>query len=153
MTHSLGNCQQFIHRNFQAKNYVELPRRFLEEVISITSVFIYKMGLVNSSQEEYLSVHHAQPLVSCIQPGLVICFTIDNMHVLMLFSRNIPPLPSPTESKSLFCTSVSLFVLHIGLSLPSFQISYICEGSGRERWEGGLGWGIHVNPWLIHVNV
>ena len=23
----------------------------------------------------------------------------------------------------------------------------------RERWEGGSGWGIHVNPWLIHVNV
>ena len=21
------------------------------------------------------------------------------------------------------------------------------------RWEGGLGWGIHVNPWLIHVSV
>ena len=23
----------------------------------------------------------------------------------------------------------------------------------RGRWEGGLGWGIHVNPWLIQVNV
>ena len=23
----------------------------------------------------------------------------------------------------------------------------------RGRWEGGLGWGIHVYPWLIHVNV
>ena len=23
----------------------------------------------------------------------------------------------------------------------------------RGRWEGGLGWGIHVNPWLIHVTV
>ena len=23
----------------------------------------------------------------------------------------------------------------------------------RGRWEGGLGWGILVNPWLIHVNV
>ena len=23
----------------------------------------------------------------------------------------------------------------------------------RGRWEGGPGWGIHVNPWLIHVNV
>ena len=23
----------------------------------------------------------------------------------------------------------------------------------RGRWEGGTGWGIHVNPWLIHVNV
>ena len=21
------------------------------------------------------------------------------------------------------------------------------------RWEGGLEWGKHVNPWLIHVNV
>ena len=23
----------------------------------------------------------------------------------------------------------------------------------RGRWEGWLGWGIHVTPWLIHVNV
>ena len=23
----------------------------------------------------------------------------------------------------------------------------------RGRWEGGLGWGIHITPWLIHVNV
>ena len=23
----------------------------------------------------------------------------------------------------------------------------------RGRWEGGSGWGIHVNPWPIHVNV
>ena len=23
----------------------------------------------------------------------------------------------------------------------------------RGRWEGGSGWGIHINPWLIHVNV
>ena len=31
-------------------------------------------------------VHQVRALVSCIQPGLVICFTIDNIHVLMLFS-------------------------------------------------------------------
>ena len=53
-------------------------------------------------------VHQAWALVSCIQPGLVICFTLDNTHVLMLFSQNVPPSPSPTESKGLFCTSVSL---------------------------------------------
>ena len=58
-------------------------------------------------------VHQARALVSCIQPGLVICFTLDNIHVSMLFSRNIPPSPSPTESKSLFCTSVSLFLFCI----------------------------------------
>ena len=28
------------------------------------------------------------------------------------------------------------------------------RGMGWEgRWEGGSGWGTHVNPWLIHVNV
>ena len=30
------------------------------------------------------------------------------------------------------------------------------QRDGREaggRREGGLGWGTHVNPWLIHVNV
>ena len=58
-------------------------------------------------------VHQARALVSCIQPGLVICFTLDNTHVSMLFSRNIPPSSSPTESKSLFYTSVSLFLFCI----------------------------------------
>ena len=23
----------------------------------------------------------------------------------------------------------------------------------RGRWEGGVGWGTHVNPWLFHSNV
>ena len=48
--------------------------------------------------------------VSCIKLGLVICFTYDNIHVSMLFSQIIPPLPSPTESKRLFYTSVSLLL-------------------------------------------
>ena len=30
--------------------------------------------------------HQVRALVSCIQPGLVICFTLDNIHVSMLFS-------------------------------------------------------------------
>ena len=51
--------------------------------------------------------------VSCIKPGLAICFTYDNIHVSMLFSQIIPPSPSPTESKRLFYTSVSLLLSHI----------------------------------------
>ena len=65
-------------------------------------------------------VHQPWALVSCIQPGLVICFTLNNMHVLILFSHNIPPSSSPTESQSRFCSCVSFSVLHIGLFLPSF---------------------------------
>ena len=46
-------------------------------------------------------VHQPWTLVSYIQPGLMICFTLDSIFVSLLFSQNIPPSPSPTESKSL----------------------------------------------------
>ena len=45
--------------------------------------------------------------VSCIEPGLAICFLYDIIHVSMQFSQIIAPSPSPTESKRLFYTSVS----------------------------------------------
>ena len=48
--------------------------------------------------------------VSCIRPGLGICFTYDNIHVSMLFSQIIPLSPSLTESKRLFYTSVSFLL-------------------------------------------
>ena len=51
--------------------------------------------------------------VSCIEPGLAVRFTCDNLHVSMPFSHIIPPSPSPTDSKRLFSTSVSLLLSHI----------------------------------------
>ena len=77
--------------------------------------------------------HQARAFVSCIQPGLVICFILDNIHVSMLFSRNIPPSPSPTESKILFCTSVSLLLFciwgyHYHLSKFHIYALVYCNG-------------------------
>ena len=51
--------------------------------------------------------------VSCIEPRLAIHFLHDSIHVSMPFSQIIPPFPSPTESKSLFFTSVSLLLSRI----------------------------------------
>ena len=48
--------------------------------------------------------------VSCIDPGLATRFIHDILHVSMPFSQIFPPSPSPTESKRLFYTSVSLLL-------------------------------------------
>ena len=70
--------------------------------------------------------------VTCIEPGLAICFTYDKLHVSMPFSHIIPPLPS-TESERLFNTSVSLLLsrlqgYHYYLSKSHVYASVDCIG-------------------------
>ena len=68
--------------------------------------------------------------VSCIKPGLATRFIYDIIHVSLPFSQIIPPSPSPTESKRLFYTTVSLLLSRIRgycYHLSKFQLVY-CIG-------------------------
>ena len=56
---------------------------------------------------------------SCMGLALAVSFIYGNIHVSALFSQTIPPSPSPTESKSLFFTSVSRCRLFLTLGLVS----------------------------------
>ena len=58
--------------------------------------------------------------VSCIEPGLAICFLHDIIHVLMSFSQIIPTSLSHRVQKTVLYICVSFAVSHTGLSLPSF---------------------------------
>ena len=60
-----------------------------------------------------IPVHQPKHPVSCIEPGLAIHILYDIIHISMPFSQIIPPAPSPTESKRLFYTSVSLLLSRI----------------------------------------
>ena len=47
---------------------------------------------------------------SCIELALVIYLTYGNIHTSVLVSHIVSPSPSPTESKNLYFTSVSLLL-------------------------------------------
>ena len=96
-----------------------------------------------------LPVHQPWAPISCIQPGLVICFTLDSILVSMLFSPNIPPSPSPTESKTLFCICVSFSVLHIPYHLLKFHIYALVYCSEKCKSKPQRGTITHQSEWLL----
>ena len=81
---------------------------------------------------------------------LAIHFLPDSIHVSMPFSQIIPPSPSLTESKSLFCTSASLLLSHIQgycYHLSKFHIYALvyCIGFAIHQHESTTG--VHkLNP-------
>ena len=64
--------------------------------------------------------------VSCIEPGLEIRFLYDIIHVLMPFSKIIPPSLSPTESKRLFYTCLFCCLVYRVIVTIFLNSIYMC---------------------------
>ena len=85
-----------------------------------------------SASSQWTSPNHP---VSSIKPGLVIHFLHDIIHVSVPFTQIITPSPSPTESRRLFYTSVSLLLSCIQgycYHLSKFHIYALVYG--RRQW-------------------
>ena len=99
-------------------------------------------------------VHQAQAPVSCIQAGLVICFTLDNIHASMLFSQNIPS-SSGCKDFHLQCgrSCFDLWLRKISWRRELYTdvqdrlLDSVGEGEGGMFWENSNF--LRLRDWLI----
>ena len=82
--------------------------------------------------------------VSCIEPGLVIRFLYDIIHVSMPFSQIIPPSPSPTVQKTVLYICVFFAVSHTG------WISHVSFYKEACHWSISL-YVIHMSGYCIFI--
>ena len=85
--------------------------------------------------------------VSCIELGLATRFIYHIIRISMPFSQIIPPSPSPTESKRLFYTSVSLLLSRIQGGTP-LQYSCLENPMDGGAWKAAVHGVAECQTWL-----
>ena len=95
-------------------------------------------------------------LIHSSADGHLGCFYV--LAIINSAAMNIGVHVSLSDLVSSVCMPRSGIAGSYGSSISSFLIGPGALGrprgiGWRGRWEGGSGWGIHVNPWLIYVNV
>ena len=86
---------------------------------------------------------------------------LNNIPFLFIWFRIFPiskfkVLVEKTASKHVYYLGWNRSPTQVGCMRQVFGPGALGRPRGigwRERWEGGSGWGTHVNPWLIHFNV
>ena len=95
---NLGNFKktEIVSSIFSDHSAMRLDINYKEKTVRNTNTWRLNDTFLNNQQvsegiKRVIPVQQPQALVSSIQPGLAICFTLDNIHISMLFSQIIPP--------------------------------------------------------------
>ena len=110
--------------------------------------------------------------VSIITPLIILLYMAKENYLQWAWSHHVSPLKRTDfwtlwEKARVGCSErIALKqVYYQGWNRPPAQVGCMRQVLGpgalgrprgmgwRGRWEWGSGWGTHVNPWLIHVNV
>ena len=105
-------------------------------------------------------MHQVRALVSCIQPGLVICFTLDNIHNIEILKREGPISGTPWVPVGLFLNFTLSKIHHhpavdsrmlckLPLLMPSMTFYPLSSPVPPPRLPGGI-WKVESTTFCGH---
>ena len=113
-------------------------------------VYMYHSFLSHSSADGHLGCFHVLAIINSAAMNIGVHVSLSDLEKVRV---------------GCFKRTASKHIYYLGWNRSPAQVICVRQVLGpgalgrprgigwRWRWEEGLGWGIHVNPWLIHVNV
>ena len=146
---------------FVTKWWDQMPWSSFFKCCIFTLLFTFIKRLFNSlslSAIKVVSSAYLRLLVFLSAVSIPVCASSTPAFCMMYSAYKLNKQDDSIQPFPILNLSVVLCPVLTIASCPAYrflerQVRSLVFPSLWEYWEGGSGWGIHVNPWLIHVNV